>query len=74
MDMSRAFQDRVLGREFLGILRFRSLQYLATWQGYRYSGKIDHQLHKQFYYPPGMLSEKIPEDRLVKPIDYRSEA
>jgi rhamnosyltransferase len=71
-DMSRAFRERALAKEFLNILRFRGLQYLATWQGYRYSGKIDHQLHMQFYYPPGMLSEKIPENRSVKPIDYQS--
>ena len=73
-DMSRAYRERVLSREFLNILMFRGLQYLATWQGYQYSGTIDHQLHKQFYYPPGVLSEKIPESRSVKPIDYQSES
>jgi glycosyltransferase involved in cell wall biosynthesis len=72
-DMSQAFRERVLGKEFLNILLFRNLQYLATWQGYRYSGKIDHQLHQQFYYPPGILSEKIPGSRSVKPIDYQTE-
>ena len=73
-DMSRAFRERVLGQEFFNILRFRGLQYLATWTGYRYSGTIDQQLHMQFYYPPGMLSEKVPESRLVKPIDYQTES
>lgn len=70
-DMVQARRDRVLLKEFLNIIRFRGLQYLATWQGYRYSGKIDYQLHQRFYYPPGVLSEKIPESRPVKPIDYQ---
>ena len=69
-DSSQARRDRVLSKEFFNILRFRVFQYLGTWQGYRYSGKIDHQLHKQFYYPPQMLSEKTPESRPVEPIHY----
>ncbi len=72
-DISQARRDNVLLKEILNILRFRVYQYLGTWQGYRYSGKIDHQLHKQFYYPPQMLSEKIPESRPVEPIIYHAE-
>ncbi|MCK4489944.1 MAG: glycosyltransferase family 2 protein [Anaerolineales bacterium] len=72
-DVSQARSDRVLLKEILNILQFRVFQYLGTWQGYRYSGKIDHQLHKRFYYPPQMLSEKIPESRLVEPINYHAE-
>jgi cytochrome oxidase assembly protein ShyY1 len=70
-DMSRAYRDRVLFKEAVSVVRFRVMQYLGTWQGYRYSGKIDHQLHMQFYYPPQALSEKIPEARQVEPIEYR---
>jgi glycosyltransferase involved in cell wall biosynthesis len=69
-DWSRAKQKQVLQKEFFNIIRFRWLQYLATWRGYRFSGKIDLQLHRKFYYPPGLLSEKIPESRLMEPIDY----
>jgi len=72
-DISQARKEKVLKREFLDIIRFRLVQYLGTWQGYRYSGKVDHQLHKQFYYPPHMLSEKIPETRSVEPINYNTE-
>jgi glycosyltransferase involved in cell wall biosynthesis len=72
-DMSQAHRDRVLRKEFWSICKFRVLQYFGTWQGYRYSGKIDHQLHMRFYYPPQMLSEKIPETRSVKPIDYQKD-
>jgi hypothetical protein len=60
----------VLGKQFLNILSFRLHQYWATYQGYRYSGKIDAQLHQQFYYPPGILSDKKPAARQVEPIKY----
>ena len=70
VDLSRAYRDRTLSKEALGIVRFRVMQYLGTWQGYRYSGNIDQQLHRQFYYPPQMLSEKIPESRTIEPINY----
>jgi hypothetical protein len=71
-DMSQARRDNVLLNEFLNIIKFRGLQYIATWQGYRYSGSIDYQLHQRFYYPPGLLSKKIPGSRPVKPIDYEA--
>lgn len=72
-DLSQAHRERVLLREMGGILIFRFVQYLGTWQGYQYSGRIDQELHKRFYYPPGSLTEKIPESRKVKPIDYAGE-
>ncbi len=72
-DISQARRDRVLLKEIPNILRFRVFQYLGTWQGYRYSGKIDLQLHQQFYYPPQLLSDKFPEERAVEPINYRIE-
>jgi hypothetical protein len=72
-DISQARKEKVLKKELIDIIRFRMVQYLGTWQGYRYSGKIDHQLHKQFYYPPNLLSEKIPESRSGEPINYNTE-
>ena len=70
-DLSQAHRDRILLQEALDIFRFRIVQYLGTWQGYRYSGKIDQQLHQQFYYPPQVLSEKMPGTRIVEPIKYQ---
>lgn len=67
-DFRQASHENVLGREFWDILKFRFVQYLGTWQGYRYSGKIDQGLHRRFYYPPGSLTEKIPASQAVKPI------
>ena len=73
-DMSRARRDRVLQKEVWNIICFRMVQYLGTWKGYRYSGKIDHQLHMRFYYPPQTLSDKIPESRPVEPINYQTDS
>lgn len=72
-DLSQARRDQIFWKEFIGILRFRMVQYLGTWQGYRYSGKIDQKLHRQFYYPPGSLTDKIPESRPIEPIRYADE-
>jgi rhamnosyltransferase len=71
-DSSQANREKRLTREFWNIIRFRTLQYLGTWQGYRYSGGIDQNLHTRFYYPPGILAEKIPKSRQVDPIQYPS--
>jgi len=71
-DCSRANREKKLSEEIWNIVRFRTQQYLGTWQGYRYSGGIDQNLHTRFYYPPGILTEKIPKSRLVDPIQYPS--
>lgn len=71
-DLVQAYRDRVLLQEWFDILRFRYLQYWGTWRGYRYSGKIDTQLHQHFYYPPQLLSKKIPDTRSLDPIDYQT--
>ena len=73
-DISQSKKEEKLFKEFWGIICFRSLQYLGTWQGYRYSGKIDQSLHTKFYYPPGILNEKIPLSRPVEPIQYLTES
>ncbi|MEA3351148.1 MAG: glycosyltransferase family A protein [Chloroflexota bacterium] len=69
-DLLQARRDGVLVEEWKGIILFRLMQYWGTYRGYRYAGKIDAQLHQQFYYPPGILDEKTPAPRRVKPIDY----
>ena len=72
-DLAQAQREKLFWKELIGILRFRLVQYLGTWQGYRYSGKIDQNLHRQFYYPPGSLTDKIPEIRPIEPIRYTGE-
>jgi glycosyltransferase involved in cell wall biosynthesis len=73
-DLGQARREKVFWTEILGIMKFRTMQYLGTWQGYRYSGKIDQGLHRRFYYPPDSLLEKIPESRPVKPIKYQTDS
>ncbi len=73
-DFSQSKREGRFFKEFWGIIRFRFMQYLGTWQGYRYSGKIDQNLHTKFYYPPGILTEKIPISRPVEPIQYPQDA
>lgn len=69
-DLLQARRDGILADEWRGVLWFRLMQYWGTYRGYRYSGRIDAQLHRQFYYPPESLDEKIPEPRRIQPIEY----
>ncbi|RME89904.1 MAG: glycosyltransferase family 2 protein [Anaerolineae bacterium] len=69
-DLWQARREGVLAKHWWSILWFRLMQYWGTYQGYRYSGRIDAQLHQRFYYPPGILSEKTPAPRPIEPIRY----
>jgi glycosyltransferase involved in cell wall biosynthesis len=69
-DMMYARRAKCLRNEIWSILAFRFMQYLGTFRGYQYSGKIDAQLHRKFYYPPNILEVKLPEQRPVEPIYY----
>ncbi|HIE24501.1 MAG TPA: glycosyltransferase family 2 protein [Anaerolineales bacterium] len=69
-DLLEAKREKVFAKNWWSILWFRFLQYLGTYQGYHYSGRIDSQLHQGFYYPPGILSEKTPAPRGVEKITY----
>ncbi|MEN8242335.1 MAG: glycosyltransferase [Chloroflexota bacterium] len=70
-DLIQARRERVLFRKLIEVLWFRVMQYWGTFQGYRYSGNVDAELHQHFYYPPGILSVKSPAARDVAPIDYQ---
>ncbi len=69
-DMLQARREGVLGEQFTSIVWFRLLQYWGTYRGYQHSGKVDMELIQQFYYPPGILTEKKPAGRDVEPIEY----
>jgi len=69
-DMMYARRSRTLKKNIGSIFMFRLMQVLGTLRGYRFSGKIDAQLHRKFYYPPNILDVKLPEQRPVKPIFY----
>jgi glycosyltransferase involved in cell wall biosynthesis len=69
-DMLQARREGVLGKHWASILWFRTLQYWGTYRGYRYSGDVDFGMIQQFYYPPGILTEKTPAARDVEQIEY----
>lgn len=69
-DLLQARREGVLGKHFASIFWFRLMQYWGTYRGYHYAGKINADLHQQFYYPPGILTEKTPAGRPVAPIKY----
>ena len=58
-DVGDAWQQGCLGREALGILRFRWCQYLGTFRGYRQRDESDESLRQTFYYPSGMSSAPV---------------
>jgi rhamnosyltransferase len=70
-DLLQARREGVLSDHLVSIFWFRVMQYWGTYRGYRFSGKVDASLHQQFYYPPGILTEKKPAPRSVEPIDYK---
>ena len=72
-DMIQARREQKLLKEFWSIIWFRFMQYWGTFKGFHYAGKINAQLHRAFYYPPGILDKKVPEDRQIKPILYKED-
>ncbi len=72
-DLLQARREAVLGAVWSSIIWFRFLQYWGTYRGYRYSGRVDAELHQAFYYPPGILDDKRPAPRAIAPIPYPGE-
>lgn len=72
-DMMYARRSQRLVKNFWSIIIFRFMQSLGNLKGYHFSGKIDAQLHRRFYYPPNILEFKLPEQRPVEPIYYDEE-
>jgi rhamnosyltransferase len=73
LDLIQAKRERVFVKEFNSIVWFRIMQYVGTYKGYHHKEEVNAETHRQFYYPPGILSEKVPEKRPVSPIDYQEE-
>jgi glycosyltransferase involved in cell wall biosynthesis len=69
-DLRQSRRDQVLRQVWQSIIWFRFMQYLGTYRGYNFSGSVDAQLHRRFYYPPNILDDKNPDERAVQPIDY----
>lgn len=70
LDLNQARRERIFLKQLLPILTFRWMQYWGTYRGFHFAGQVNAQLHRAFYYPPGILEHKIPKSREVEPIDY----
>ncbi|HNY99617.1 MAG TPA: glycosyltransferase family 2 protein [Anaerolineaceae bacterium] len=68
-DWQTAWRERVFGKVWLDVVRFRWQQLRGTYTGYRQSGPVTWQLKKAFYYP--RWNHEPPVQRDVKPIDYQ---
>jgi len=70
-DWRAAAAEKVLGREWLNIVRFRAMQFWGTYQGYRRSGPLTWKLKQTFYYPAVRPeTSESNGQRDVKPIQY----
>lgn len=69
-DLLQARREGLLNKVVWSVVWFRLMQYWGTYRGYAYSGRVDARLHQTFSYPPGILADKIPAARPVRPIDY----
>ena len=70
-DLVQAVREGVFFQMLGDVIAFRLMQYWGTYRGYQFSGKIDAQLHHQFYYPPSILDDKGASSREVDPIQYQ---
>jgi len=70
-DWRAAAAEGALRSEWSSIIRFRLMQFLGTYQGYRQSGPLTWHLRQTFYYPrlKGEL-EGVASKRTVQPINY----
>lgn len=55
-DYRQARSDRLLGQEWLGIPRFRLMQFWGTYVGYRQHRALTQELRRTFYYPNQRLA------------------
>jgi rhamnosyltransferase len=70
-DFRAASVERSLLRNAWNIKRFRWMQSLGTFRGYRQTGPLTWQLKKAFYYPRPKVDETAEKsERTITPIDY----
>jgi glycosyltransferase involved in cell wall biosynthesis len=67
-DYVHARGDGVFGHQWVGIPRFRLMQFWGTYRGFSQSGPVTHQLKQTFYYP----NRKGRQDRRRKPVGIKN--
>jgi len=70
-DLRQSIHERIFLKESAKILRFRWLQFLGTYRGYKRSGPLTWQLRQSFYYPRNHMSRgPHAAPRGIDPIEY----
>lgn len=68
-DVIAAFRQRVLLKEFVGIVRFRAMQFGGSYRGFR-STRVTSQLRRKLYYPPSFGEDESTFDPNREAVDY----
>ena len=72
-DLVQAAREHGAWRNAASIAWFRSAQFWGTYQGYRHSSAVTHELRQRFYYPAGATVSQAGESP-VPPIQYNEAA
>ena len=69
-DYLHAARDGELPRNLLSIPRFRTAQFLGTYEGFAQRGDVPAELRRRFYYPRGIRRGAEDEASIGSPIAY----
>jgi len=69
-DYVHATRERKLLRNLVSIPRFRTAQFLGTYQGFSQRGEVPAELRRRFYYPRGMRLKATAPENIGSPITY----
>lgn len=69
-DYMHAARDRKLLGNLLSIPRFRTAQFVGTYEGFAQRGDVPASLRRRFYYPRGIRRRERDESEIGSPIPY----
>lgn len=69
-DYVHATRERKLLRNLVSIPRFRTAQFVGTYQGFSQRGEVPAELRRRFYYPRGMRRKAPAPTDIGSPIAY----
>ena len=68
-DYLHAARDRKLLRNLTSIPKFRTAQFVGTYEGFSQRGEVPTELRRRFYYPRGIRRNQ-PRSDIGSPIAY----
>lgn len=69
-DYLHATRDGKLLRNLVSIPRFRTAQFIGTYEGFAQRGDVPAELRRRFYYPRGIRRRETPRLEIGSPIAY----